>query len=296
MKKTIGFIGSGAVAAGLAQLISGKGRTIASITGRNTERVRFLAERIGIGHYGSNLSDTVRLSEITFICTTDDSIMEVAEKLSDDISDLTGKIVFHTSGSATSTILASLKEKGANTGSFHPLQTFPGGTEETVTLEGCAVALEGDAEALRAGNEITITLGAYPLVLSAELKTLYHASATIASNGLIALTGAVEELYGELKAGDDGLQYYYRLMQQSLSNSMRIGAVQAITGPVARGDLSTLKRHIGDLRRRLPHIIPLYIVLGSHCVQLALAKGTISEPQAGEIMEMFSNELQSLTM
>jgi predicted short-subunit dehydrogenase-like oxidoreductase (DUF2520 family) len=269
MNRSIGFIGSGAVAGGLAQLISGKGGTIASITGRNTERVRLLAERTGAGHYGTNLSDTIRLSDITFICTTDDSIPEVTERLSDEISDFTGKIVFHTSGSATSTMLAALKEKGANTGSFHPLQTFPGDTEETVTLEGCAVALEGDAGALRAGKEVTIALDAYPLLLSAELKTLYHASATIASNGLIALTGAVEELYGELNVGDDGLQYYYRLMQQSLSNSMRIGAVRAITGPVARGDISTLKRHIGELRRRLPHIIPLYIVLGSHCVQLA---------------------------
>jgi predicted short-subunit dehydrogenase-like oxidoreductase (DUF2520 family) len=296
MEKTIGFIGSGAVATGLARAIVIKGVAVAAITGRNNRRVYELASETGAGHHGSRMVDALGLSDITFICLPDDSIAGETEKLSEEVSDISGKIVFHTSGSLTSSVLTPLKKRGAYIGSFHPLQTFPTDTAKEISMAGCAVALEGDTEAVEAGKEIALLLGSHPLVLSTDQKGLYHTAATIASNGLVALVGVIEELYGELDIGGDALRYYHQLMQQSLTNSMMLGAVQAITGPVARGDVTTLKRHIGELRMRIPHIVPIYVILGSHCVNIALQGGKITNDQAAEIMDLFSNELQSLTM
>ncbi len=295
MARTIGFIGSGAVAGGLARLAVQNGCIVVSVSGRNSQKAALLAAEVSASHHGTDPEDTLQQSDTVFFCLPDSALAGEIEKLSGTHTDLSGKILFHTSGALSSALFDPLRIRGAKGASFHPLQTFPR-TGGEASLRGYAVALEGDGEAVRLGKELAEKFGAEPMELSASRKILYHSAATLASNGLVALAGVIEELHADLESGSESIRYFYKLMEQSLKNSANFGAVKALTGPAARGDIATIKNHLRELRSGHPHIIPLYVILGSHCVHLAVTGGGLQPVTGEEILDLFSKELQSLTM
>ena len=118
------------------------------------------------------------------------------------------------------------------------------------------------------------------LEIPTEGKALYHAAACIACNYFSTLTDTaltVMEAAGIKK--EDGLPALYPLIEGTLKNIMRVGTVQSLTGPIARGDASTVQAHLTAMEKEIPEIIPLYTLLGQATVDVAQAKGTIGEAE-----------------
>ena len=156
-------------------------------------------------------------------------------------------VILHTSGSLSSSVLEA---SGAAVGSFHPLHAMPDAYHHddghvANELVGVFVAIEGDDAALSLARELTSDLGAHAVEIPKEGKVLYHASAVMLSNYMVTLFAHAQELME--RAGveeEDARAMLIRLGESALSNLQHLSAERALTGPVRRGDVETVRHHL----------------------------------------------------
>ena len=193
-------------------------------------------------------------------------------------------MVLHTSGAATASLLEPLRSEGARTLSFHPLQAIPPDATAQ-TLAGVTVGIEGEPSGVAAGIELAVGMGLHYLVLSAAAKPRYHLAAAMASNLLVTLMGMVQEVLASIDIGhDQAMSILEPLLRGTLDNLVDATPEDALTGPVARGDLGTLRTHGLALRKDLPHLVPAYAALSVETVRLAVRAGTLSPDRAEEVL------------
>jgi predicted short-subunit dehydrogenase-like oxidoreductase (DUF2520 family) len=168
---------------------------------------------------------------------------------------LRGKIVLHTNGALDRSVLAPLERLGAATGSLHPLQTFTRGTAPN--LDGAICAIEGTPRALRVARRIANDLGCIPVVLAPQSKPAYHAAAALAAGHILAVEEAATQILIAIGfTRRQAVRALLPLTRQTLQNFERLGPNDAPnlvwTGPLARRDFATVKKHAAALRR-FPH-------------------------------------------
>ncbi len=196
--------------------------------------------------------------DILWITVPDDVIAGVAHALARS-GEGKGKIVFHSSGALTSDDLAPLRAKGAKVASVHPMMTFVRG--EVPNMTGVAFAIEGDAAAARVARLIIQDVNGRPLTIKKENKVLYHVFGSFGSPLVIALMAAMEEV--ALAAGirkREIQQVIHPLLQQTLRNYFKCDAAAAFSGPLARGDVATVRKHLASLKK-LPQMREVYLAL-----------------------------------
>lgn len=192
--------------------------------------------------------------------------------------------VLHTSGATSVDVLAGCAAKGALTLAFHPLQTFSDPVRGSRRFAGAAVAVTPSAvvdesRCLDEGFALAEGLGARPFHLPDDKKTLYHAAATMASNYLVTLEHCAQTLF--VKSGmlqQEAPSLSFPLVQTALDNVRSQGPVTALTGPLSRGDESTISSHLQALAADAPDLLPLYRLMGSHTLDLVRARGEV-DPQ-----------------
>lgn len=151
-------------------------------------------------------------------------------------------VVLHLSGALDSTVLSPLSRLGCPVGSCHPLQTFPRGAAPP--LEGVAFAVEGDDAGLPAARALAARLGGRPIELARGRKPLYHLAASLASGGVVAvLAAALDALVAAGFEEEEARGAIAPLVRASVESSLRDRPAGALTGPVARGDASTVESH-----------------------------------------------------
>jgi predicted short-subunit dehydrogenase-like oxidoreductase (DUF2520 family) len=209
-----------------------------------------------------------------FICVPDSRIGEVAQRLAD--LDLPPEPVLHTSGVHGSEPLEPLAARGVATGSLHPLVALADPVTGAASLRGAWYGIEAEAEALTFATRAVDALEGQPLRIAAGGKPLYHAAAVFASNYVVTLLGTAEKLLEE--AGLSGGMARAALMalaEGAVANTAALGPAAALTGPVSRGDVETLRRHLerlsGDERE-------LYSVLARSTLELARIRGLDPRP------------------
>ncbi|MBA4396907.1 MAG: DUF2520 domain-containing protein, partial [Syntrophus sp. (in: bacteria)] len=127
-----------------------------------------------------------------------------------------------------------------------------------------------------------------PFFVPEKDKALYHAAACMASNYLTTLMHMVETTYQALGLSrKDAIRAFWPLVRGTLLNIETKGAVEALTGPIARGDAGTIQKHLAALRETLPDLLKAYCELGLTTVDMALKKGYISSERAQTIKTLF---------
>jgi predicted short-subunit dehydrogenase-like oxidoreductase (DUF2520 family) len=223
---------------------------------------------------------------LVLVCVDDDAVADVAEALTAVRHPWRETVVAHTSGALTSSSLAAIADEGADTLSFHPLQalTSDSGAE---ALDGVYVGLEGSQRAVGAGIELAVGLGLRYLVLSPEAKARYHVAAVVASNFQVTLTAVVQEILNSIDVPrDDSQAMIEPLVRGTLANLARSTPEEALTGPVVRGDLDTLRRHGLTLRQHLPQLVPVYAAMTVEAVRVAVRSGRLDPRQADEVLAL----------
>jgi predicted short-subunit dehydrogenase-like oxidoreductase (DUF2520 family) len=208
-------------------------------------------------------------SEIVWITVPDDAIAGVARVLAQS-QDWKGKLVFHSSGALTSDELVSLRDKGARVASVHPMMTFVRGV--VPEMAGVAFAVEGDAAAVRAARSVVEDLGGDTFVIKKQNKVLYHVFGSFASPLAIALMASLEQV--ALEAGirkTDIKRMMAPLLWQTLRNYLKHDAASAFSGPLVRGDVATVRKHLAELER-LPETKAVYVALASAALKLLPVK------------------------
>jgi predicted short-subunit dehydrogenase-like oxidoreductase (DUF2520 family) len=175
------------------------------------------------------------------------------------VGDWRGKIVFHASGALGSGELRALKKRGAAIASVHPLMTFVRGV--VPALAGVPFAMEGDVAAVRMARRMVRGLGGQSFAIRGDRKAAYHAWGSFASPLLVALLVTTERVAGE--AGVSRAEARRRMLpiiRQTLANYAEHGPDRSFSGPIIRGDGSTLEKHL-RLLRKLPDARHVYLAL-----------------------------------
>lgn len=208
-------------------------------------------EWVGSLGRGDALTNAAEGVELLVIAVPDASIADVAQSVEPGEA-----TVIHLSGSRPLTDLASHQR----TGSLHPLVSLPDPDRGAELLgTGATFAVAGD----RMVDELVDQLGGRVVRIDDEQRALYHATASVAANHLVALAAQVERLAKELGVPVDA---YWDLMAGALDNVRRGGAREALTGPAARGDWDTVAAHLVALP---PAERALYEILSREAAALA---------------------------
>ena len=229
-------------------------------------------------------------SSLLLLCVPDDALASVSERLA-RLGSWKGITVLHTSGVHNKNVLGSLAERGAATGSFHPLQTFLG-DEDRSAFKGITVGIEGDEAAVACGKSLANSLMAEPLEVPSEGKALYHAAAALASNAAVTLMAVSEEMWAaSLGHSSNFLDGLGPVVEQSVKKTLSKGPSAALTGPISRGDIGTVTAHLQAISKSLPHMKALYGSIATETVHLAMRSGRISAEVAVALLDVISDHL-----
>lgn len=275
----VGFIGAGTVGTALARLLNERGYPVAAVSSRNPDSARSLAEAIGGCHVEDN-QGVADIAELTFIVTPDDVIASVASQ----VNWHSGQSVVHCSGADSTDILEPARKSGARVGAFHPLQTLASAKEAIDNIPGSTFAVEAEEPLLSTLKDMATALGGYWIELKASDKVLYHAGAVIACNYLVTLVKLATDLWQTFSVPPDkATQALIPLLRGTLTNIETIGIPDCLTGPIARGDIGTIKKHLDALNEVAPTLVSTYKELGRQTIPIAIAKGKIDTQQAREL-------------
>src|SRR6476660_2126106 len=248
-KPTITLIGAGNLAQALGPALKAAGYKIDFVAARETASSRRRASMLTgtVEARTQSLSDAGPTSDILWICHTDDALAETAKLLARKPG-WQGKIVFHSSGALSSDVLSPLKRKGASTASLHPMMTFvPGATPR---MEEVPFAVEGDSRAVAVARRIVRDLGAESFAIRKSAKPLYHALGSFSSPLIVATLVTAERVgRGAGLTASQTRRVMAPILQQTFKNYLERGAAAAFSGPIKRGDLNTVRRHLRDLKR-----------------------------------------------
>jgi predicted short-subunit dehydrogenase-like oxidoreductase (DUF2520 family) len=213
-------------------------------------------------------------ADLLWLCVSDTAIAEVTNSLANatdsQANDWKGRVVLHSSGVLASHELAALRKRGASVASVHPMMTFVRGAQPP--LDGVSFAVEGDREAVRAARKIVRDLRGHAFTIKKSDKAAYHAWGMFASPLLTALLAAGERV--AKFAGVPGKSAKMRalpILRQTLANYANLGAAESFSGPIARGDVVTVEKHLRILQK-LPELRVVYVALALSALRNLPAK------------------------
>ncbi len=286
MKPSIAIAGCGKLGTTLGKHLSEKGYPLVGMSCLSATSCDAAADILNIKNVSQSAWDITGDADIVFITTPDGKIEGACNEIADHGGFRKGAIVLHCSGSLPSTILSSAKKCGAITGSAHPLQSFASARLSGNPFEGIIMAVEGEPEAIDMGKNIADDLGSVFIKILTESKTLYHASAVVASNYLVALVGFAFELIGKAGIAEkDAMSVLKPLITGTLTNIEKVGVVKALTGPIARGDIETVDSHLGEIRKQLPGLVDMYNILGKYTVGVAEKREELDPDQIQGLLD-----------
>lgn len=262
----VAIIGAGRLGTGLSRALEGAGCSVVLLRREVAEWTKGVADR-----------------DIVLIAVPDDAIGAVAEQLAGIGRLGTDIVVLHTSGARDRAALAPLIGRVGGLGSFAPAQTIADPSTAAERLNGAFAVLEGDPVAIAAGKRLASALGMHPAGIPSSAKAAYHAGATMIANLGVGLAGMAARVAWEGGVPAElAAEIYLPLWRGAVANVEAMGPVAALTGPVRRGDVETILRHLELLKGTERST---YIALSLEALRLARAAG-LEESKAAAVEEV----------
>ena len=276
----LGFIGAGTVGTALSIRLSDRGYPVVAVSSRSQTSAEKLAQAVSDCRAVDSSQAVADAAELVFITTPDDAIASVAS----EVQWHSGQNVVHCSGADSTEILEPARKLGANVGAFHPLQTFASAIQAIDNIAGSTFALEAEEPLLNTLKDMADVLDGHWIELKASDKVIYHAAAVIACNYLVTLVKLATDLWQTFGVPpEEATRALLPLLRGTISNIDSIGIPQCLTGPIARGDTGTIKKHLDALEKVAPAVLSTYCELGRQAIPIASAKGRINQQQAEEL-------------
>ncbi len=262
----IGIIGYGRVGRVLARGFVEAGYVLSGVVLRNETADEFI--RKNALKVGSEIEDLPGDIDFLVVAVQDSKIAIVAEEIARCSRLKKGAVVAHTAGALSADVLAPVEKSGLKRLGWHPLQTFALNDDAGI-LKGIPFGMDGDEEALAIGEKIATDLGGIPLRIKPEKRIEYHLAAVISSNLITGLFAIAGDLFKECIAGkeNDGSSLV-PLLRKTVENIERTGAPDALTGPIVRGDVDTVRSHLRILKDK-PEILEIYKLLSRRILNLS---------------------------
>ncbi|MES2069396.1 MAG: DUF2520 domain-containing protein [Pseudomonadota bacterium] len=245
LRKSLSIIGAGKVGQVVGrQLAMHAVFEVSQVLNRSLASAQQAAAFIGAGVAAADVR-SLRKADVYMLTVPDDQIAASCAALRQGGLLDSASLVFHCSGAKASTELAAALAAGAAVASLHPVRSFADIGAVSASFAGTICSLEGDARALAVLAPALQAIGAQVVQISAENKLLYHAGSVFASNYLVSLMEIALQAY--VAAGvpaETARAMAAPLARQTLENVFRLGTEQALTGPIARGDMLTVERQL----------------------------------------------------
>lgn len=273
---TLNVIGAGRAGRVIARRLSDAGCCeVVAVCNRSLDSARAASAWIGSGQACAELA-RLPTAQAWLIAVPDDQIEACASELADLGLLEAGQLAFHLSGAKSAAALDPLAKQGVQTASLHPLQSFAAPELSHAGFAGTYCALEGDSVAVDRLRPWVEAIGGQAFAVASADKVLYHAAAVLACNDLVALLETSLRCFEQAGlARPQAIEALQPLLRGTLDNVSRLGTVQALTGPVARGDAGVVAHHQAAIASRLPAVLPTYRALGLVALELADARGQL---------------------
>jgi len=287
---TLAIIGPGRVGTSIGILAARAGYGVVAVGGRRRDSAVTAARRIGKDVRACDIADAAKSAKMILLCLPDDAIETVCKELAQQNKFTKGAVVAHSSGVLSSNILSAARDCcQCSVASMHPLQTFPTVDAAIKKMSGTYCFYEGDERAIPVIERFAKNIGLRPIRIASTSKTLYHAAAVTACNYFVALIDSAIVLAE--KAGIDRTTAWSALeplVATTLNNITELGTTQSLTGPIARGDVKTVRRHLQELAEMEGYVASVYRAMGLYTVEMAIRKGSLTAAKAAKIKDLLA--------
>lgn len=238
----IGIIGAGRVGTTMGKYIIAHGGKIQGFYSRTIEHAKEAAQFCNTNYF-KDLDSLIEVSDTLFITTGDGAIKNVWDCIA--AKNVKGKVICHFSGSLSSDIFSNKESAGVVVCSVHPIYAFSNKFTAYQNLTEALFTVEGDSEALSRMQELFAMLPNRVVSIPTETKGKYHAAASVASNQLTGLLWMAIELLKETGITEKtAYEMLEPLVKNSVNSIFSNGCKEALTGPIERNDLETVKKHL----------------------------------------------------
>ncbi|WP_031517116.1 Rossmann-like and DUF2520 domain-containing protein [Desulfofalx alkaliphila] len=289
-KPSIAVVGAGKVGSALAVTLQRLGYPLIGVASRNIKTAQALGERLSV-KYTDFPAEVTGDAEVVFITTPDRHISATAQLIANEGGFTKGQVVAHTSGSLAASAVGIARSCGAAAAALHPLQAFADVEMAIANLAGSYFAMEGDPEGLAVLQGVVEDLKGKGFIIKEADKPLYHAAAVVASNYLVALIHMATEMLSKMGLdGRQAVEALQPLILGTINNVKSKGTVEALTGPVERGDVVTVEKHLAALEQMEIDVQEAYKRLGIITAHMAENKGTIDKDLARIIKRLLGGD------
>jgi len=287
MKPSIAIVGCGKVGTVLGRFLIKEGYAVIGVASKSISSAKQTASKVNTDNYSDVPWEITKAADVVFITTPDGIIADTCNSISTNNGFCKNSVVLHCSGSLESTILSSAKKCDATIGSMHPLQSIASKEVDKSPFQGIIMSVEGEQNAVDIAKKIVTDLGASCITIRTEGKTLYHASAVVASNYLVALLDLALKLIQASGVTDkEAFNVLKPLINGTLSNIEKAGTTDALTGPIARGDCDTVKTHIKKIEQSSSDLLEIYKALGKYTIGIANAGKSLNKTTVKNLMDI----------
>jgi predicted short-subunit dehydrogenase-like oxidoreductase (DUF2520 family) len=277
---SIGTVGAGRVGAVLTARLRAAGHPVVGVSGRSPAsqlRIQTLLPDVDV----LAPADVAARADVLLLAVPDDALIRVAEELAAVVRP--GQVVLHTSGRHGTDALAALARAGARPIAFHPAMTFTG--TEVDLDRTCVFGLTAAPSERALAEELVAELGGTPMWIDEADRTLYHAALAHGANHLVTLVSQAMDLLRQAGSADPAA-VMRPLLSAALANALDFGDA-ALTGPVARGDLTTLRAHTDALAGE-PGTLDTYLALARATSRRAESDGRLSPEAARRVRQVLT--------
>lgn len=281
----VGVIGAGRVGAVLGAALSESGHRVVAATAVSTPS-RQRAARLLPGAALLPADEVIPRVDLIVLAVPDDTLADLVRGLAESGAFRPGQIVMHTSGAHGLAVLAPAVERGALPLALHPVMTFAGRPEDVQRLAGVPFGVTAAEEHRAVAETLVLEMGGEPIWVEESARTLYHAALVVGSNHLITLVAEARDLL-RTAGVEDPARLLAPLLGAALDNSLRYGD-GALTGPVSRGDIGTVRRHLRTLVEHAPGSVASYVAMARRTAQRALAAGRLKKHDAAPLLDLLA--------
>lgn len=289
-KLPIILIGAGKIASSILPAFYENGFPIEAVYSNKKSSAKQLVEKVNCKNFNNKIAKLPNKNLILIIAVPDSEIKKVVSGILINNSNLKGKIIFHLSGTLTSDELLPLKKADAEIASFHIMQTFP--DKKTVPINNSYCAIEsGNKKTANKLLTIAKQIKLKPIVIEKEKKIYFHLAGVFASNFLVGLIKQSSDIFEKATGNKNHFnEIMFPIIQSTLNNIKSKGIEKSLSGPVERGDFSTIEKHYNLLLKKDKEYFDLYILNSKLLLEIAFNKKSIDKSQFNQITDLLFNK------
>jgi len=279
----VGVVGAGRVGAVLSAALRAAGWHVVAAAGESDASQRRIAALLpGVPRHKPTV--VARECDLLLLAVPDDMLGNVVTMLADSGSLHPGQLVVHTSGRHGLDVLEPARRVGARIAAMHPAMTFTGTEVDLDRLPGTVFGLTAEPDERAVVESLVADLGGTPMWVPEEMRTLYHAGLAHGANHLVTLVTEAMEILSAAGAADPA-GTLRPLLTAALDNALEQGDA-ALTGPIVRGDLGTVRAHLEDITANAPQTLASYVALARATLGRAVTDGRVVPIRAARIRDL----------